>query len=249
MVAPTASFVTPSNGDDALAEHVAQLTEDFSGLRNIPVSLSGINDAAAYSLTIKNAGTGSKGLIIYAADGTTVLLQVDSAGVAGSATGGAAGPIVTTTGTQTLTNKTLTTPHFTTPVVDSGNLTLAASDVLTRRLIANQGTPLVNGDFAISAGWGSTGAVAAGVNATDQRGRFTVTPGGTGIVANPTVTLTYKDGAWPVAPMVLCQLVGGTGAGITVPMGMTYGTTNVVMQMFFTPVSGTTYTFAFQTMG
>lgn len=113
-----ASFVTPANGDDAIGEHVAQLTEDFSGLRNIPVSLTGINDASAYALTIKNAGTGSKGLVIYAADGTTVLLQADSNGMSASATGGAAAPIVTTTGVQTLTNKTLTTPTLTTPVIN-----------------------------------------------------------------------------------------------------------------------------------
>lgn len=91
-----ASFVVPQNGDDAIAEHVAQIVEDFQGLRNIPLSASGINDAAAYALTLKNAGTGSKGLIIYAADGVTVLLQVDSNGVVASASGGAAAAIVTT---------------------------------------------------------------------------------------------------------------------------------------------------------
>jgi hypothetical protein len=92
-----ASFVTPQNGDDALAEHVAQLTEVLSGLRNIPISVSGINDAAAYALSVKNAGAGSKDAIFYAADGTTVLLQVDSNGVKASAAGGPAAPILTTT--------------------------------------------------------------------------------------------------------------------------------------------------------
>ncbi len=76
-----ASFIDPANGDLATAEHVAQLVEDFQGLRNIPISLSGINDAATYALTLKNAGTGSRDLIAYAADGTTVLLQVDATGV------------------------------------------------------------------------------------------------------------------------------------------------------------------------
>jgi hypothetical protein len=76
-----ASFIDPQNGDLATAEHVAQLVEDFQGLRNIPISLSGINDAATYALTLRNAGTGSRDLIAYAADGTTVLLQVDATGV------------------------------------------------------------------------------------------------------------------------------------------------------------------------
>jgi hypothetical protein len=102
-----ASFVTPQNGDDALAEHVAQLTENLSGLRNIPISLTGINDAAAYAQTIKNAGVGSKDCIMYAADGTTVLLQVDGTGVKASRAGGPAAPIVTTGDTGTITTAML----------------------------------------------------------------------------------------------------------------------------------------------
>jgi hypothetical protein len=120
------SFVVPANGDLAVAEHVAQVVEDFQGLRNIPISLTGINDAASYGFTVKNVGAGSKDLICYAADGTTVLFQVDSSGVQASSSGGAASGIVTLTGTQTLTSKTLTSPHMTDPVVDSGNLTLTA---------------------------------------------------------------------------------------------------------------------------
>lgn len=115
------SFITPSNGDDALAEHIAQLTENFSGLRNIPLSLTGINDASAYALTIKNAGTGSKGLIIYAADGSTVLLQVDSTGVKASGAGGAAAAVATQAGTETLTNKTLTSPVLNSATVNAAN--------------------------------------------------------------------------------------------------------------------------------
>jgi hypothetical protein len=98
-----ASFVTPGNGEDALAEHIAQLTENFGGLRNIPVSISGINDAAAHALTLKNAGTGSKALLIYAADGSTVLFRVDGAGVVASRAGGAAERVLTTGETGSLT--------------------------------------------------------------------------------------------------------------------------------------------------
>jgi hypothetical protein len=92
-----ASFIDPQNGDLATAEHVAQLVEDFQGLRNVPLSVTGINDAASYALTLKNAGTNSRGLIVYAADGSTVLLQVDGSGVLASAAGGPAGGIVTNT--------------------------------------------------------------------------------------------------------------------------------------------------------
>jgi hypothetical protein len=82
-----ASFVTPIAGQSAVAESVAQITEDLSGLRNIPLSVTGINDAASYALALKNVGAGAKGLIIYAADGATILLQVDAAGAKASADG------------------------------------------------------------------------------------------------------------------------------------------------------------------
>lgn len=129
-----ASLVTPVSGDLATAELIAQLTELFSGLRNIPVSLTGTNDASAYALTLKNAGTGSKGLIVYAADGTTVLLQIDSNGLLASRTGGAAermltavAPVVTSGGlTVTAGGLTVTAGGLT---VTAGGLTVTAGTV------------------------------------------------------------------------------------------------------------------------
>ena len=101
------SFITPQNGDDAVAEHVAQLTEDFQGLRNIPLSVTGINDAATYGLTIRNSGVGGKGLQVLDSAGAA-LLTVQDGGVTGA---------------------TLTSPHMTAPVVDSGGLTVTAGNV------------------------------------------------------------------------------------------------------------------------
>ena len=103
-----ASLVTPANGDDVTAESVAQLTEMLSGIRNIPANLTAINDPSAYALTVKNVGTGGKDIVVYAPDGTTVLFQVTSSGVSISPAGGAAAAAVTQTGTETLTNKTIT---------------------------------------------------------------------------------------------------------------------------------------------
>src|SRR5436190_11529745 len=123
------SMVTPTTGQVVVAEMWAQLTEAWSGLRNIPMALTGVNDNTNYAQTIKNAGTGSKAQVIYAADGTTILLKVDGTGVIASSGGGAAGTIVNTADTQTLSGKTLTGPHMTTPVVDSGGLTITAGDV------------------------------------------------------------------------------------------------------------------------
>src|ERR1044072_7134638 len=98
-----ASFTVPANGDDATAELFAQIMEDFQGLRNIPLAVTGINDGSAYALSLKNAGTGSRGLIIYAADGTTVLLQVSGTGVLASRVGGAAERVLTTGESATIT--------------------------------------------------------------------------------------------------------------------------------------------------
>jgi hypothetical protein len=61
------------------------------------------------------------------------------------------------------------------------------------------GTALVAGDFALSAGWGSTASVSA-ITGTDSRFLIEVTSAGTGQAVNPTITLTYADGAWPSAP-------------------------------------------------
>jgi hypothetical protein len=102
-----ASLVTPISGDLATAELIAQLTELLSGLRNIPVSLTGVNDGSAYVLTLKNAGTGSKGLIIYAADGTTILFQADDSGVRASRAGAAAERVLTTGESATVTTAML----------------------------------------------------------------------------------------------------------------------------------------------
>lgn len=177
-------------------------------------------------------------------------------GLAGAvATGAALGSdVVTLTGTQAVTGaKTLTAPHFTTAVVDSGGLAISsgvltvASDVIARRYKAT-GTALVNGDFVLSAGWGSTATATAGAG-SDQRGIVVVTAGGTGIAANPTITLTFKDGTWTSAPIVLCQMTGGSGLATAVAIGITPTTTAVVFQPLFTPGSGSSYNFSWIAMG
>jgi hypothetical protein len=62
------------------------------------------------------------------------------------------------------------------------------------------GTNLVSGDIALSAGWGNTASAALQNNSSDGRFRIAITSGGTGQGANPTVTLTFKDGTWGGAP-------------------------------------------------
>jgi len=83
-------------------------------------------------------------------------------------------------------------------------------DLIARRINTTGGTALAAGDFTLSAGWGDTAAVSA-VTGTDQGWNITVTCGGAGIAANPTITLTFKDGTWTNTPIVISKMVGGTG--------------------------------------
>jgi hypothetical protein len=150
-----ASLVTPANGDLVTAELLAQLTELFGGLRNIPVSLTGINDAAAYALTLKNAGTGARDAIMYAADGSTVLFQVSGSGVLASRAGGAAEAIITTGsaffGTWTAFTPTLSqTASLTLSVATGrylqiGKLVIASIDVTINSAGTAGGTMVLGG--------------------------------------------------------------------------------------------------------
>jgi hypothetical protein len=73
-----------------------------------------------------------------------------------------------------------------------------------KRFSGNLATPLAAGDFALSAGWGTTASVGS-IRGVDQWHEFVVTSAGTGQAANPTVTLTYKDLTWTTAPIVRCS--------------------------------------------
>lgn len=130
-----------------------------------------------------------------------------------------------------------------------GTLMGLAFGVVDGLRFRGRGTSHVASDYALSAGWGDTASVS--VAARDTGGRVTITCGGTGIVANPTVTCTFKDGAWPssVAPAVVPQR-----GDINAPTAAVFRRTNVSSTIFTltflgTPVSGTSYIFDFVAMG
>lgn len=62
------SFVTPTDGIPAVAEHVAQLTENLSGIRNIPVTLTN-------TLTVPTV-KGSSTLVLDTTGGSSVLVNL-----------------------------------------------------------------------------------------------------------------------------------------------------------------------------
>jgi hypothetical protein len=110
-----------------------------------------------------------------------------------------------------------------------------------KRVDCANGTSLVAGDFALSAGWGSTAAIAS-LNGHDCAWVGTITTGGTGIVANPTLTLTFHDGTWTNVPICITKIAGGTGSFSDITDAPT-ATTNV-MTYNALPVSALTYIFA-----
>lgn len=121
-----------------------------------------------------------------------------------------------------------------------------------RRLLAprytGNGTAHVAGDYALSAGWGSTATVSA-VAARDTGGRVSVTANGAGIGANPTVTLTFKDGTWTIAP-ALSLSRGDTVAPTTGFWALTTASATAPVFTFVgTPVAGSVYVLDFVTMG
>lgn len=100
----------------------------------------------------------------------------------------------------------------------------------------------VAGDFVLSSGWGSTGAVST-VRGNDNVWDITVTPGGTGIAATPTIAFTFHNGPFGNTTngwAGTCQMHGGTGTITDITWAPE---TNVGVTLTFQglPVSGLTY--------
>lgn len=85
-----------------------QVIHALSGVTGVPIRLDAVNDGSNYALTIRNSGGGGKGLLVQAADGSSIFVAAGT-----SVQGAIAGTLMDLVGvsaTQTLTNKTLTAP-------------------------------------------------------------------------------------------------------------------------------------------
>ncbi len=118
-----------------------------------------------------------------------------------------------------------------------------------KRIKANQGTPLAsNGsDFSLHANWGS-GASAGTVVGTDQGFEATVTSGSSGTGANPTLTLTFKDGTWTSSPVASCGWKAG-GTGTLQHLSWTAAASTLVITYNGTPGTGQTFPISCVLMG
>lgn len=109
------------------------------------------------------------------------------------------------------------------------------------RIGGRLGTPLAAGNFAaLHANWGGTATLAITAGSTDMSGEITVTASATTPGANPTVVLTFADGAFDAAPKVVCSRTGGTGQrGVQFEAVAT--TTTLTLTFPGTPVAGETH--------
>lgn len=151
-----------------------------------------------------------------------------------------AGGLVTT-GSGTITSAGLITGQAGI-TASAGDVQAVAGDFDGRRLRLNNGTPLVTGDFVLSAGWGSTASLALNDpgNEFDSRAQFGVTANGSGIAANPTITFTFKDGAYSDEPrMVVCRT--NSVAPTTGFWVVNCDATTATFVFVGTPVAGTEY--------
>lgn len=126
--------------------------------------------------------------------------------------------------------------------------------VSSQRYNAHNGTALAAGDFVLSAGWG-TSPVLTVVRGTDQAAVITIQAKAT-VGANPTVTLTFKNGTWTTIPIVVCsrtEIIAVTGAPAAAVQNEFVPTTVSATQIIFTfngtPVANSTYGCSFICMG
>jgi hypothetical protein len=105
--------------------------------------------------------------------------------------------------------------------------------------VSLRGTPLVAGDIALSAGWGDTPAASiSAISGNDGAFSFTVSAGTANFTANPTATVTFKDGAWLNAPV--CVVVRGDATAPTTGFPtVTTSATQAVITFQGTPAAGT----------
>lgn len=228
----------PSTGTSFKTQLLANNDGSFIILPDTTAGAPELNLSVAQGVIISGTATASTAIQFNGAtSGTT---QIGVAAIAGSPNrinlpiaSGAAGGFLITDGNNPQQSSWTSLVTFT-----GGILTVNALSQ-QQRVTLNQGTAYSGADAAIvlGAGWGTGAAVSAAVG-TDQNLQFTVTAGTTPS-ANPTLVITFKDGAWTNAPLAIAVQNGGTG-NFAVVQASTNTTTNTLTWRG-TPVNASTY--------
>jgi|TARA_R100001530_G_scaffold6519_3_gene7588 hypothetical protein len=179
--------------------------------------------SGAYTVQLKTA-TGSGGTVTYSTtDKGWKIIYIDGAGsnpsVVDTGFSTTAGD-VTLTGTQTLTNKTLTSPAIGTSILDTNG----------NELIKITATGSAENEFTVAAGASGNGPTLSSTGSSDSNIDINITPAGTGDVVLGADTVKVGDAA---AAAVLTSNGAGT---LTVTTG---GTTDLVLSTNSGTNSGT----------
>jgi len=247
-----------SNGNFPLTWNWAQITNSQSGItfgesspatngtlgNQFNVEISGMSSSTAVPLGVFGSLSGSQTLpALYVAPTWNTTGVVD-AGILENVTN-------TASGVASLLADLQVGGTSEWKVDKVGNVTHSGKEIAFR-YTTHTASALVAGDFALGAGWGTTGTLVVN-QGTDQAFNIKITPGGTGIAASPTVTLTFHNGTWTQVPVFVCTQTGGTGlvAPITFTNGVATATT---LPMIWNaggaaPVSGNTYIISCVGMG
>lgn len=118
-------------------------------------------------------------------------------------------------------------------------LNVQNSALRQEQFIADQGIACTNDELALSTGWGTTPKVTGAVG-TGQTCEWTITAGGAGIGASPTITDTLTNPLPSASTVCDMHLVGGTGTATLIDE-ITLSATAPVFSFSGTPLAGSTY--------
>lgn len=136
----------------------------------------------------------------------------------------------------------------------TGTPAITVGVVSAQRFNAHGGTALASGNIALSSGWGTSPTLTIN-RGTDQGASVQITAKAT-VAANPTVTVTFANGTWTTAPVVVaCRTdttaaTGAPSASVSNQWAVTSVTATAVTLTFNgTPVANSSYGLSFICMG
>ena len=202
--ADTTLSVSDGSTGATLAHRIIELTGSLTSGRNVTIPL----DVQTFYI-IKNATTGSQivtfkyvtgsGSSVAIANGATVIVYATANDVTNpdiADTGFGTGD-VTLTGTQTLTNKTLTTPIIGTSILDTGS----------NELFKLTATGSATNEFTVANAPNSSGPTLSATGSSDSNIDINITPKGTGKIS--------LDGIkWPNADGSINQILTTNSSGV-----------------------------------